>query len=91
MCETDLIEEDGKHSVLTYVDQVIANPVNFPVFENEVADKLNIAEIHRCLVRCSLVCQSNTKIDIICNRVRIYLFLTDMVSAIRHTIAPLLT
>ena len=35
-CKTDLGEEETKHGILTYVDQVIVNPVNFPVFEKEV-------------------------------------------------------
>ena len=46
-CKTDIGKEDTKHSVLTYVDQVIVNQVNFPVFKKEVVDGLSIETLHR--------------------------------------------
>ena len=90
-CKEDIGEEDTKHSVLTYVDQVIVNPINFPVFEKELVDELSIEALHRCLIRGNAVYQSPTKIDITGNRVRLYLILADIASTIRYTITPLLT
>ena len=75
----------------TYVDQVIVNPVQFPVFEQEVTDQKSISQIHTSLTRKSLVCESPTRIDITGNRVGVYLALIDIASTITHTIKPLLT
>ena len=89
-CTEDIGEEDSKHSILTYVDQVLVNPINFPVFEKEVVDELCIESLHRCLIRGNTVYASPTKIHITGNRVRLYLILADIVSTIRYTLTPLL-
>ena len=90
-CKTDIGEEYTKHSVLTYVEQVIVNPINFPVFEKEISDEHSIQALHKCLVRGNACLPSTTKIDLTGNRVRIYILLVDIASTIRFTIAPLPT
>ena len=69
LSSTDLGEEDTKHCVLTYVDQDIANPVNFPVFELEVTDINNLGHIHSALTRQNALCESPIKMDITGNKV----------------------
>ena len=88
---TDLGEEDTKHCVLTYVDQHIVNPVNFPVFELEVLDMNVLGHVHSALTRNNVLHESPIKIDITGNRVDIYLKLIDIASTINKTIKPLLT
>ena len=90
-CMEDIGEEDTKHCVLSYVEQAIVNPINFPIFEKELMDIHCLDALHRCLTRSHTVYQSTTKIDITGNRVSLYLILTDIASTIRHTITPLLT
>ena len=72
ICETYLGEENDKHSVLTYVDQAIVTPVDFPIFEMEVNEMTNLKQIHACLIRTTSKCVSSTKIDITGHRVSIY-------------------
>ena len=72
VCKRDLGEEDNKHSVLNYVDQVIVDPVDFPIFEIEVNDMTHLKQIHACLIRSTSNCVSSTKIDITGLRVSIY-------------------
>ena len=87
----DLGEEDDKHCILTYVDQAIVNPVNFPAFELEFTDTNSMTQIHSALTRTKGLCESPTKMDITGNRVSVYLSLIDIVSTITNTIRPLLT
>ena len=81
-CDIDLGEENDKHSVLTYVDQAIVNPVDFPIFELEINQMTNLKEIHACFSRTASKCVSSTKIDITGHRVLIYVQLNNIMSTI---------
>ena len=87
----DLGEEDDKYCILTYVDQAIVNPVNFPAFELAITDTNSMTQIHSALTRTKGLCESPTKMDITGNRVSVSLSLIDIVSTITNTIRPLLT
>ena len=92
-CEIDIGEENGKHCVLTYVDQSIPNPINFPNFELEVSDNRTSVEIHNCMLRSSSTStyQSSIKIDITGTRVSNYIRVHSIASTIIETLVPLLT
>ena len=70
-CETDIGEENNKNCVLTYIDQAIPNPINFPNFELEITNIASSEEVHTCMIRFSGTSNftSATKIDITCTRV----------------------
>ena len=36
LCEDNLGEESSKRVPITYIDQQIINPINFPIFEKEI-------------------------------------------------------
>ena len=45
LCNVDLGEENSKRVSKKYIDQKIMNPVNFPIFENELGDMDDINKV----------------------------------------------
>lgn len=91
VCETDVGEENSKHCVLTYVHQVIPNPIKFPYFDLEITNEPSLDEIHRCMIRDMSNCTSTTKVDITGLIVRNYIVVHNIASTIEETLRPLLT
>ena len=91
LCETDVGEENTKHCVLTYVNQAIPNPINFPNFDLEITYEASLDEIHRCMIREISTCTSTIKVDITGVRVKNYIMLHNIASTIKDTLCPLLT
>ena len=50
-CTTDIGVENEKRAPLSYVDQLIVNPINFPVFEREVTDITKVDLVIKSLLR----------------------------------------
>ena len=91
LCEDDLEEENSKRVPITYIDQAIINPVNFPVFEQEIHDIDCNKNIQQCLLRKCVVDSHAVKLDLTGERVSIYNTLIDIVNTIEFTVLPLLS
>ena len=91
MCEEDLGVEDSKRVHITYIDQCIMNPINFPIFEREITDISSNADIQQCLLRNSTFSGHAVKLDLTGARVSIYNTLVSIVNTIQCTILPLVS
>ena len=53
LCHDIIGEENDKRVLVTYVDQKIINPINFPIFEKENINMMNMDGVNKCLLRSS--------------------------------------
>ena len=93
LCEDSLGEENSKRVPVTYIDQKIMNPINFPVFEKEINDLGDMDQVKRCLLwSVAYICDGDSmKLDLTGGRVAIYNELVDISNTIQCVILPLLT
>ena len=91
LCEDDLGDENGKRVPITYIDQKIMNPINFPAFENELHDVEDTKKVQMCLLRLLQNTCVSTKLDLTGRRVAIYNILIELANTIQCVILPLLT
>ena len=91
LCIDDLGQEYSKRVAITYIDQAIMNPVNFPVLEQEITDIDSNRNIQKCLLRKCMVDGHAVKLDLTGARVKVYNTLVDIVNTIECTILPLLS
>ena len=91
LCKDDLGQEYSKRVAITYIDQAIMNPVNFPVLEQEITDIDSNRNIQKCLLRKCMVDRHAVKLDLTGARVKVYNTLVDIVNTIECTILPLLS
>lgn len=69
VCETVAGEENGKHCMLTYVDQVEPNPMIFLNFELEITNIKSPDEVHMYMICGINNCTSTINVDITSTRV----------------------
>ena len=51
ICKDDIGNENEKRAPLTYVNQSIVNPINFSIFEKDVADMRIVGQVRNSLLR----------------------------------------
>ena len=76
---------------MTYVNQMIVNPINFSVFEKDVEYMMIVGQVRNSLLRVNRYEGHAVKIDMTVKRVRTYTELVGIANTITHTIGPLLT
>ena len=73
---------------LTYVNQSIANSINFSIFEKDIEDMMIVGQVRNSLLRVNRYEGQAVKIDMTGRRVSIYM--EGIANTITHTIHPLL-
>ena len=67
------------------------NPLNFPVFEEELVDIADVTKTKDYLLQHTSSHETAVQLDLIGKRVSIYNSLIDVPNTIKHTILPLLS
>ena len=91
LCQDIIGEENDKRVTVTYVDQKIMNPINFPIFEKENVNLMNMDGVNNCLLRSGPFDGSVERLDLTGNRVNIYTELIDLTNTIQFTVLKMLT
>ena len=91
LCEDVIGEENNKRVPVTYVDQKIINPINFPMFEMENVSMIDMDGVCKCLLRSDPFKGTVERLDLTGNRVNIYTELIDLTNTIQYTVLKLLT
>ena len=84
-------EENSKRVTINYIDQMITNPLNFPIFEQELSLMDNTSKINDCLLRRNTFQGLAVQLDLTGKRVSIYNSLVCVSSTIKCVILPLLS
>ena len=90
-CTDKIGEENEKRAPISYIDQLIVNPVSFPIFEKKVSDMTKVDLVLQCLLRQNKFVGLAVKIDMTGKRVQLYNNLISVENSVSQTIAPLLT
>ena len=91
LCLDTIGEENDKRAPVTYVDQKIINPINFPIFEKEMMNMVNMDGVNKCLLRSGPFDGIADTLDLTGNRVHIYTELIDLSNTIQFTVLKMLT
>ena len=91
LCEEDIGQENSKRIPITYIDQMIMNPLNSLVFENEIVDMGSNLNIQQYLLRNLSFNGRAVQLDQAGARVNIYNTLIGIVNTIECIILSLLS
>ena len=89
-CNDDIGNKNEKRVPLTYVNQSIADPINFSIFEKDIEYMMIVGQVRNSLLRVNRYEGQAVKIDMTGRRVRIYMELVGIANTITHIIHPLL-
>ena len=91
LCDHICEEENSKRVSINYIDQRIMNPLNFPIFEQELSLMNDTSKLNDCLLRRNTFEGSAVQLDLTGKRVCIYNSLVSVSSTIKCVILPLLS
>ena len=91
LCEDVIGKENDKRLPITYADQKIINPINYPLFEMENIIMIDMEGASKFLLRSDLFKGTVERLDLTGKRVHIYIELIDLTNTIQFTVLKMLT
>ena len=88
ICDNSIVDGHEKWAPISYVDQLIVNPINFVIFDKKVMDMTSITDICHILLRDNKFVGVAVKIDMMGTRLLWYTALVNITNTMTSTVVP---